>query len=156
MWQRLWSRVWTPILDQLKQGLTPSKAALAVALGAYLSLIPLLGTSAILCAIVIAALGLNQPLAQLANWLFFPLQVMLLLPFYELGARAFGGPYLTLSLSQLLAAIRVDPLGVVNEYWWIGMHGAAVWALLGLLVVPPTWLLLRFAFTKTVERLYQP
>lgn len=154
MWQRLWSRVWTPILDQLKQGLTPSQAALAISLGAYLSIIPLLGTSTLLCTLVVLVLRLNQPLSQLANWLFFPLQLLLLLPFYELGAWVFGGPYMTLSLEQLLAAMNADPLAVVKDYWWIGWHGAAVWALGGTVIVPALWALLRFLFQKTVSRLY--
>jgi len=154
MWRKLWLRVWTPILDQLKQGLTPSQAALAISLGAYISVIPLLGTSALLCAIVAAALSLNHPVSQLANWLFFPLQVALLLPFYELGAVVFGGPHMTLSLNELLQRMGADPLGVVREFWWIGMHGAAVWLLLGLLVVPLSWFVLRALFKGVVASLY--
>lgn len=155
MWRRLWARVWTPILDQLKQGLTPGQAALAVALGSYIAVIPLPGASAFLCALVAAMLGLNHPVSQLANWLFFPLQFVLLIPYFELGAWAFGGPFMTLSLKQLLSQIAADPVGVIDEFWWIGMHATALWALIGLVVVPLLWLLLRALFGKVVARLYR-
>lgn len=155
MWQRLWLKVWTPILDSLKQGLSPGQAALAVALGAYIGVFPLLGTSAFLCALVAGMLGLNQAVTQVVNWSVFPLQLVLLFPFYELGAWAFGGPFMTLSLKQFLAQVAADPVGVIDEFWWIGWHGVAVWAAIGLLLVPLMWVLLRFAFTKAASRLYR-
>jgi uncharacterized protein (DUF2062 family) len=155
MWKRLWSRIWTPILDQLKQGLTPSQAALAVAPGAYIGVFPLLGLSSLLCALVVAMLGLNQPVSQAVTWALLPLQLVLLFPFYEMGAWAFGGPYMTLSPKQFFSQVAADPMGVINEYWWIGWHGVAVWAVFGLVLVPLLWATFRFAFTKAASRLYR-
>jgi hypothetical protein len=84
-----------------------------------------------------------------------PLQLALLFPFYEMGAWAFGGPYMTLSPKQFFSQVAADPMGVINEYWWIGWHGVAVWAVFGLVLVPLLWATFRFAFTKAASRLYR-
>ena len=148
MWRRFWPRLWEPIRAQLQQGLAPSQAALAVALGLYLAVVPALGTSTLLCALAAFALRLNQPVILSVSWLAYPLQFVLLLPFFELGAWAFGGPRMTLSLSQFLARAGADPWGLTREFWWIGMHAIGVWAVLGLVVVPLLWLLFHAVFVR--------
>jgi len=45
-WQR---RIITPIANQIRQGITPEKIALTIALGLLLSVFPILGATTILC-----------------------------------------------------------------------------------------------------------
>ena len=45
-WKR---RVVTPLIAQLKQGVTPEKLALTVALGLVLGIFPILGATTLLC-----------------------------------------------------------------------------------------------------------
>ena len=77
------------IADLLKQGITPEKIALTVALGAFIGTIPMLGTTTILCTVVALALRLNLPAIQMVNGIVYPLQLILLIPFYRLGAWLF-------------------------------------------------------------------
>src|SRR5258706_253132 len=86
-WQR---RVVIPILNQLKQGITPEKIALTIALGALLSVFPILGATTLLCSLAAFALRLNQPIIQVINYLAYPLQIALLIPFYRAGERLLG------------------------------------------------------------------
>jgi uncharacterized protein (DUF2062 family) len=129
-------RLLAPLLAQLKQGLEPRKAALALSLGLWLGLLPLLGVTTLACLGVALAFRLNQVLMQAVNYLAYPLQLLLILPFYAAGARVFGGPALTLSLAQLLARAAQAPWALMQDLWWVGWHGVAVWAALGLLAVP--------------------
>ena len=87
-WQR---RVVAPIVVQLRQGITPEKIALTIALGGLvLSLFPILGSTTLLCGLAAVVLRLNQPIIQTVNLLAYPLQLALLIPFYRAGERLFG------------------------------------------------------------------
>lgn len=148
MMRKLWDRLSGPILAQLKQGLSPAKAALAVALGLYIAIIPALGTTTVLCLLAGLALRLNQPILQAVNWAAYPLQLLLLFPFFGLGADAFGGPVMTLSPSEFIGRVGSDPMGVMRDFWWIGIHAIGVWAMAGLVAVPVLWLGFRALFGR--------
>ena len=152
MLRRLWDRLVAVILDQLKQGLAPSPAAWAVALGIYIAIIPALGTTVLLCLLLGSLLRLNQPILQAVNWVAYPLQFVFIFPFYALGARLFNGPVLTLSPAEFAALATSDPLKLMRDFWWVGMHGIAVWAVIGTVVVPSLWAI----FNRLFSRLASP
>ncbi len=76
-------KIVNPILDLLRQGITPEKIALSIALGLTLGVAPVLGSTSILCLLAAFVLGLNLPAIQLVNYLVYPLQLALLAPFFE-------------------------------------------------------------------------
>jgi uncharacterized protein (DUF2062 family) len=129
------------LLAQLKQGLEPRPAALALSLGLWLGLLPVPGLTTLACIGIALALGLNLVLMQAVNYLAYPLQLLLIVPFYALGSRAFGGPAMTLSLSQLLDRARQAPWALLQDLGQVAWHGVAVWAALGLLAVPLLYVL---------------
>jgi hypothetical protein len=109
-----------------------------------------LGTVSLLCFLLAWALRLNQPIILTVSWLAYPLQFLCLLPFYALGARLFGGPAMTLSLGELLERVRTAPWAFLHDFWWVGLHGIAVWALLGVLIVPALWAAFRALLIRVV------
>lgn len=134
-------RVRGPLLGLLRQGLSPEGLARSMALGGALGINPLLGTSTALCAVTAALFRLNQPAVQLANYLVYPLQLLLLLPFIRLGERLFQAPPLQLSLAILQASLRSDPWGTLSHFGATFWHAAVAW----LLVVPVPAVLLAWA-----------
>ena len=139
-------------LDQLRQGTQPGRLALACALGLWMGVMPTLGASTLLCAAVALWLGLNQPAIQAANYLAYPLQLLCLIPFLNAGARAFSGPYLSLSAAEFYRRMAQEPWALLREYAWVLAHGTVVWARLGLAVVPVLWLGLRWLFRRLARR----
>lgn len=133
-WQR---RVLAPILAQLRQGITPEKIALTLALGFALAVFPILGSTTILCALAAALLRLNQPIIQLVNYLAYPLQFLLLIPFYRAG-EWFGAPHLELSIPEMIERFRAGPGQFMLDFGSIALGGIAAWCLLA----PPVALLL--------------
>ena len=87
----------------LKQGLTPSKLALVFSLGFTLSVFPLFGSTTILCALVAIVFRLNLPVIQLANYVAFPLQIILFFPFLSIGELLLGKSLDPISASNLLS-----------------------------------------------------
>ena len=73
----------------LRQGISPRRLALTLALGFAIGCIPVLGVTTALCFVIAFALRLNFPAIQAANWTAMPLQLALILPFVRLG-RLFG------------------------------------------------------------------
>ena len=130
-WQR---RVARPVLAQFTQGTTPEKIALTLALGGTLGIFPILGSTTLLCAVAGVWLRLNQPIIQLANYLVYPLQLLLVLPFYRAGEALFGQPHVPIfSVTALVERFGADPGQFVVDYGMVGLYGVAVWCL----VAPP-------------------
>jgi uncharacterized protein (DUF2062 family) len=110
------SKIVEPLRTQLTQGVSPSRLAAALALGAVLGVFPVLGTTTLLSALAAATLRLNQPAIQVSNYVAYPLQLALYLPFFRAGAALFGGPPVTFTLSQVQAELAADVGGTVVRY----------------------------------------
>lgn len=132
-WQR---RVVQPILAQLRQGITPEKLALTLALGLTLAMFPVLGTTSILCFLAGLAFRLNQPVIQLVNWLAYPLQLSLLLVFIRLGEKLCGASPVPFSIPDLMARFKQAPGKFLAEFGMTGLHGILGWGLVALVLVP--------------------
>jgi len=116
------------LAGELRQGLTPHEIALTLAIGLCLSVPPALGTTTILCATAALVLRLNQPLIQAVNFLAYPLQLLLLIPFLRAGEWVFGAPKTPLSPSKIVAMARADLTGTIASLWTVTWHGLVVWA----------------------------
>ena len=138
------------ILAQLRQGITPEKIALTLALGAVLAVFPILGSTTLLCAGAALWLRLNQPIIQLLNYLCYPLQLVLLLPLYRAG-ESLGAPHLSLSIPQLVARFQAGPWQFVRDFATVALGGIAAWCLLA----PPVAALLYFTLLRPLRLLAQ-
>ena len=123
-WQR---RVVTPIINQLKQGITPEKIALTIALGGVLSIFPIIGATTILCGLAAFTLRLNQPIIQVINYFAYPLQLVLLIPFYRAGGRVLGLPPVPLNIPLLIERFHADAGKFFKDFGLIAVGGMLVW-----------------------------
>lgn len=150
-WQR---RVVAPLVAQLRQGITPEKIALTVALGLVLGVFPILGSSTLLCAIAGLALRLNQPIIQAVNYVVYPAQLVLLIPFYRAGEDLFHQPHVPIfSVVELLQRFRDGPLQFVVDYGMVALYGIAVWCLVAPLVAALVYFAARPALRGLAVRL---
>ncbi len=147
-WQE---RVIAVIVGQLTQGFTPQKIALTIALGLNLGVIPLLGSTTLLCALAAFWLKLNQPVIQLVNWLVYPLQFMLLLPFVRLGEWLMRAPPVPFSIPELLHKFKESPGKFMQEFGMTGVHGIVAW----LVIAPFAIALIYFLLLTPLKKLSQ-
>lgn len=141
-WRQRLSR---QLLDQLRQGTSPEALATAVAAGITLGIFPILGSTTLLCALAGIAFRLNQPAIQAVNYVVYPLQLILLIPFYRLGEKLFGAePVPILSIEALTARFEAGPGQFLIDYGLVGLYGIAVWALLAL---PVFWIVRALAMS---------
>lgn len=151
-WKR---RIVAPIAGQLRQGITPEKIALSIALGGVLSIFPILGATTILCAVAAFAFRLNQPVIHLVNYCAYPAQFALLIPFYRAGETLFRKPHVPLSVTFLLDRFRADAGQFLRDFGVIGMQGIVVWALVAPLLTAAIYFALRPTLRSLAARLSQ-
>ena len=141
-------RIVIPILDLLRQGITPEKIALSIALGITLGVTPVIGSTTILCFLVAALFGLNLPAIQLVNCIVYPLQFALLIPFIRMGAWIFAEQPARISVPQILSLIRADVWSAIGKLWTATMHALVAWLVLGSLASLVIYLLLAPALRR--------
>jgi uncharacterized protein (DUF2062 family) len=71
--------------------------------GTVIGVFPVLGSTTVLCLLLAMVLRLNLVAIQVLNWVVYPLQIALILPFIQLGQRLFSDALIEISLDQLQA-----------------------------------------------------
>ena len=143
MSETLWHRkIVRPIVEILHQSLTPEKLSFTIALGITLGVTPILGSTVLLCSLAAIAFRLNLAAIQLVNWLVYPFQLALLIPFYRIGGWIFRTPTSELSVVHILALIRTNVLHAIVTLWTVTIHAFVAWLLLGCIATGLLYLLL--------------
>ena len=148
-------RLLQPLKKLLTQGITPDKIALSLALGAVLAVFPVLGSTTLLCALAAVVLRLNLPALQLVNFLMYPVQLALVVPFMRAGARLFRAPQLPFSLVQMLAMFRQDWSHTLGLLWVAALQAVTVWMLCAPIAAALLYIVLR-PFLLRLARTIRP
>jgi len=138
-----------PILDLLRQGITPEKIALSLAIGICVGVFPVLGSTTALCTLAAIVFRLNLPAIQLVNYFMYPLQLALLIPFIRFGEIIFRAPHVPLSLTIIIESIKRSAWQTTKTYWTPGWHAMIAWCLVGPLAI---WILY-LVLTPALRRL---
>jgi uncharacterized protein (DUF2062 family) len=120
----------TPVLNLLKQGLTPEKIAASLAVGAMVSCFPILGTTTIICAIAAHFFKLNHVAIQIANYVGYPLWFIMLIPFMRLGNLIFGQEKMVFDWDAMMMHLQIDPQGFFQMYIGVALRACVAWAIL--------------------------
>lgn len=128
----------------LKIGLSPHKIALAASLGIFIGLSPLLGLTTIICATLAFVFRLNMGIIQAANYLVYPLQLILMFPFMLTGTRLFDP-------KQLVDPAMIKEFGALPFWEVLGMLGN--WYLYGTLIWLITALPVAFLIYRILLRI---
>lgn len=119
------------LTDQIRQELSASKLAMALSWGLFLGVIPIFcGANIALGALVCWRFKLNHLLVQLISNLIYPLQILLFIPFIQLGVSFFSTEEFVFSGKAILDIFKTDA--------WNGIRLLGHWNLYGLLA----WLLI--------------
>lgn len=151
-WRR---RLVAPIAGQLRQGISPEKIALTIALGAVIGSFPILGSTTLLCALAAFVLRLNQPVIQLVNYFTYPLQLALLIPLLRAG-EFFGAPQLALSIPQMIERFEAGAWQFMLDFGLIALGGVAAWCVLAPLATAILYFSLRGPLRVLAARSRRP
>ena len=121
-------KIVSPLSSLLKQGLSPTKLALVIALGVVLSIFPLLGTTTLICSLVAILFQLNIAAIQIANYAAFPLQIVLFIPFLKLGETLSGISLDPISKDQLISTFQEGFFQAISELTWYLLVACLGWS----------------------------
>lgn len=112
----------------LRQGISPRRLALTLALGFAIGCIPVLGVTTAVCIVVALGLRLNVPAIQVANYAAMPLQLLLIVPFVRLGGRifAFGSGRAT----EIGSLLHASPLAMISQFSSMAGKAMLAWLLI--------------------------
>jgi uncharacterized protein (DUF2062 family) len=122
-------RIVDPLQKLSRQGVSPDRLALCVAIGAVVGNIPILGVSTILCAVIAVAFRLNLPAIQLVQAAMAPTQLLLIIPFVRLGEWLMRAPHQALSVKAGLALLAQGAGRAVLVLWSAIVHAGCGWLL---------------------------
>ncbi len=128
----------------LRQGISPQRLALTLALGFTVGCIPVVGIPTVLCLALALVFRLNLPALQAANYAMMPLQWLLMAPFVHLGARLFG----SVRGAEARLMPHTPPMALVAQMG--GMAGQALLA--WLLIAIPAVALMTATLTVLLRR----
>lgn len=140
------------VVDLLRQGVTPERLALSLALGVALGVFPVLGTTTALCALAALILRLNLPVIQLVNYVVYPAQIALLIPFCRLGEWMFRAPQLPLSVAQIAALFHASYSHALRALWVSMCHAVVAWCLIAPLAVALMYGILLLVLKRAIAR----
>lgn len=143
------NRIVATLTRLLAHGLSPRKLAECVAFGALIGVFPALGVTMALAALAAWLFRLNPIAIQLVNYVIYPLQFVLILPFFRAGQWLFGATPLKMTLPQLAAFVKNEPMNAVRTLWTTTWHASVVWLLCALVLIP----VLTFALTPICARM---
>jgi uncharacterized protein (DUF2062 family) len=128
----------------LRQGISPRRLALTLALGFAVGCIPVFGIPTALCLLIALGLRLNIPAIQLANYAAMPLQVALIFPFVRLGGWMFTSHQ---SLNATL--LHQSPLKLMLASGSLAGEALAAW----LVTAIPMVILMTLALTALLRKI---
>jgi uncharacterized protein (DUF2062 family) len=131
----------------IKEGMSFRKISLSIALGIVLGIFPVLGATTLLCTIAAFVFRLNLPAIQVINYLVYPLQLILLAPFYGAGSWLFKDQSWALIEGNFIDFLKNDFWGTMANFWDLTLYAVFAWS-----IICPFLILILYGFLKPVTR----
>jgi uncharacterized protein (DUF2062 family) len=149
-WQR---RILEPLIALLRQGMSPERLALCVAIGIVVGNIPILGVSTVLCAAIALLFRLNLPAIQVAQWAMAPTQLLLIIPFVRLGEWLLHAPHQALSTKEGMALVAQGIGHAISVLWDAIVHASFAWIVIAPFATYLIYKILSHVFGRVAARI---
>jgi uncharacterized protein (DUF2062 family) len=128
-------------------GNSPHKLSLAITLGMLFGVFPFLGVTTVLLLVIAILLKLNMVVIQLSNYLVYPIQLLLYMPFLKAGK--FLGNLQSITLSNVFTNMKENWIEGIQKLWLLHIWAIFAWFLMAL----PTGYLLYYLLKAWIKRL---
>ncbi|MBK6962730.1 MAG: DUF2062 domain-containing protein [Bacteroidales bacterium] len=120
-----------PFTRFLNTGLSADKLAQSFAIGICLGLMPFPGTT-LTCTAAAILFRLNFGAIQLINYMVAPLQLILIYPFFKIGAAFTGTHIMSGTIEVFTEKLKVTPWQTLYELGFTSVIALIVWVLVSL------------------------
>ena len=140
-----------PLTQRCKQiatsGLSPRQLALTLCIGGAAGLLPLIWGTSVICIWLAHRFRLNHLVLQSVNYLLYPVQLALLIPFCKLGLLLI--PWgVTVLPDQLSSLTQAGLSGAFSLLFWLTFKALLAWLITVPLIAVALYLLLLATFER--------
>jgi len=119
----------TKTVALFKQGLTPIELTQSILVAGLFSIIPILGVTTILLTAFSLKRKLNLPIMIAISYLAWPLQILMIIPFINIGEYFFSVPQSHHSVEEIIASFKDSFFGTLSQLSFELLCGFGGWLL---------------------------
>ena len=119
----------TKIIALFKQGLTPIELTQSIIVSGLISTIPILGVSTFLLTALSLKRKLNLPIMIAQSYIMWPIQVVMIIPFINIGEFIFSIPKTNHSAQEIIASFQNSFIGTLSHLSFELLCGFGGWFL---------------------------
>jgi uncharacterized protein (DUF2062 family) len=112
-----------------KQGLTPIQLTQSILVSALISIIPILGVSTFLLTVLSIKRKLNLPIMIAISYIMWPIQLLMIIPFINIGEFIFSIPQSNHSAQEIIASFQESFFGTLSRISFELLCGFVGWLL---------------------------
>ena len=137
-----------------KQGLSPKELTQSILVSALISIIPIVGVTTVLLTILSLKRKLNLPIMIAISYLAWPLQILMIIPFINIGEFIFSIPQSHHSAQEIIASFQESFFGTLSQLSFELLCGFGGWLLTAvpfftLIYLVSNFLISKFSPSKT-------
>lgn len=148
----LFQKIADRLMGFLQEGTSPEKMALALAIGVTVGIMPLLGATTLLCTILAFRLKINLAFLQLVNYIAYPIQLLLYIPFLRIGSGLFSKEKFNYSLEDITNMLTHDLMGTIGRFFVVNLCGLLLWLILTPVLFGLSYFIGRAVFKSLAKR----
>ncbi|BDD02713.1 DUF2062 domain-containing protein [Aureibacter tunicatorum] len=154
MFRKLYQKnVVAPLKGVLKKGASPHQMALSLTLGAIIGLSPLIGLTTIVCSLLCLLLGLNIISANVSNFLVYPIQLIVFMPFMYWGGKIMGVDLEGIDADLLASMILSDTMTFLRSFGKAFVGALLIWLVASIPFALICYLTMKYLMLKVGKKL---
>jgi len=130
------------------EGLPPEKLALSVTIGIVAGVFPVIGATTLISLLLTMAFRQNLLVVQAVQWILALVQIVLIIPFMQLGAYLLNQHALHISMQQINHAFQPGMLAGIKTVGVFHLYGILSWAILVIPAGTISYFIFLFVFKK--------
>ncbi len=131
-----------------KQGLSPKELTQSILVSALISIIPIVGVTTVLLTILSVKRKLNLPIMIAISYLAWPLQILMIIPFINIGEFIFSIPQSNHSAQEIIASFQESFFGTLSQLSFELLCGFGGWLLTAVPFFTLVYLVSNFLISK--------
>lgn len=141
----------TKIIALFKQGLTPIELTQSIIVSGLISTIPILGVSTFLLTALSLKRKFNLPIMIAQSYLMWPIQVIMIIPFINIGEFIFSVPKTNHSAQEIITSFQNSFFATLSHLSFELLCGFGGWLLTAVPFSAGVYLLIVYIL-KTIDK----
>jgi len=119
----------TKVIGLFRQGLTPIELTQSIIISTLISIIPILGFTTLLLTALSLKRNLNLPIMIAQSFIMWPVQVIMIIPFINIGEFIFSIPKTNHSAQEIIASFQNSFFATLSHLSFELLCGFGGWLL---------------------------